>query len=238
MSGEKDEELERSEVEDLLPWRAAGRLSRRDQERVDAALAKDPELARRFELVREELASTVHLNETLGAPSPKAMDALFAKIDAEPKRMRSPMLDLSERISDFFASLTPRTVAWSAAAAVLVVVLQAGIIGAVVLAPKPGGDHIYQTASGPGAPTTLGQKVLIRFKAEATASKITQFLDANDAKIVGGPAPGGLYTVRIAEKPLPQAKLDEAIAHLGKDKAVEIVLPETANPPIQQSPGR
>ncbi len=227
MSSERDEELGHSEVEDLLPWRASGRLNRRDAERVDAALAADPELARRFALVREEMASTSHLNETLGAPSLKAMDALFAKIDAEPRRARSPILDLGQTITGFFASLTPRTLAWSAAALVMAMILQAGIIGAVMLTPKPA-QHTYQVASGPGGTTVAGAKVLIRFKAGATASEITAFLDANDSKIIDGPAPGGLYTVKISDKPLPRAKLDEAIARLQKDKAVEIALPDTS----------
>lgn len=227
MNGEKDEELKRSEVEDLLPWRAAGTLSRRDQERVDKALAEDPELARRFELVREEMASTVHLNETLGAPSPRAMDALFAKIDAEPARARSPLLDLREGIADFFASLTPRTVAWSAAAAAFVVIVQAGIIAAVVLAPHPSEQAKFVAASGKAPETNPGARVLVRFKADATSSDITAFLDANGAKVVDGPAPGGLYTVRIADKPLPEAGLNEAVAKLSKDKAVEMVLPDT-----------
>jgi len=47
---------ERETVEDLLPWHAAGTLNRRDAQRVEEALARDSELARRFELVREELA--------------------------------------------------------------------------------------------------------------------------------------------------------------------------------------
>jgi hypothetical protein len=46
------------------------------------ALASDRELARRYELVRQELAETIHLNETLGAPSARAMEKLFAAIDA------------------------------------------------------------------------------------------------------------------------------------------------------------
>jgi anti-sigma factor RsiW len=66
----------RGDIEDLLPWHAAGTLSPRDAHRVETALAADPELARRYELVREELAQTIHLNETLGAPrkhcSPKS----------------------------------------------------------------------------------------------------------------------------------------------------------------------
>src|SRR3974390_1004269 len=84
---------DREEIETLLPWHAAGTLSRRDAERVERALATDQELARRFTLVREELAETIHLNESLGAPSARAMEKLFAAIDAEearsPRRRRS-----------------------------------------------------------------------------------------------------------------------------------------------------
>ena len=42
-------------VELLLPWHAAGTLSRRDAARVEQALANDNELAARYEMVREEL---------------------------------------------------------------------------------------------------------------------------------------------------------------------------------------
>src|SRR5262244_2083522 len=85
-------EKERHEIEALLPWHAARTLSRSDADRVEQALADDPELARRYDLVRQELAETIHLNETLGAPSARAMEKLFAAIDAEeagaPRRRR------------------------------------------------------------------------------------------------------------------------------------------------------
>jgi hypothetical protein len=85
-------EKERYEIEALLPWHAAGTLSRRDTDRVEQALADDCELARRYDLVRQELAETIHLNETLGVPSARAMEKLFAAIDAEgagaPRRRR------------------------------------------------------------------------------------------------------------------------------------------------------
>ena len=77
------EELKRREIEFLLPWHAAGTLSRREADLVERALAEDRELARRYDLVRQELAETIHLNETLGAPSARAMEKLFAAIDAE-----------------------------------------------------------------------------------------------------------------------------------------------------------
>src|SRR5213078_3009523 len=112
-------EPERHEIEALLPWHAAGTLSRRDADRVEQALASDRELARRFDIVREELAETIHLNETLGAPSARAMEKLFALIDAEeeraPRGRRTP--DLGSRISEFLSGFAPRTLAWSAAAA-------------------------------------------------------------------------------------------------------------------------
>src|SRR5438046_10060257 len=76
-----NKEPEHREIEALLPWYAAGTLSRRDANRVEQALASDRELARQYDLVREELVETIHLNETLGAPSARAMERLFAAIN-------------------------------------------------------------------------------------------------------------------------------------------------------------
>src|SRR5262249_2336030 len=73
-----NEEPEHREIEALLPWHAAGTLSPRDANRVEQALAGDRELARQYELVREELIETIHLNETLGAPSARGRGALVA----------------------------------------------------------------------------------------------------------------------------------------------------------------
>jgi hypothetical protein len=78
--------LERQEIERLLPWHAAGTLSRREADLVERALAGDTELAQRYDLVRQELAETIHLNETLDAPSGRAMEKLFAAIEAEEAR--------------------------------------------------------------------------------------------------------------------------------------------------------
>ena len=79
-------EQEPSDLEMLLPWHAAGTLDGRDARRVEDALARDPELAREYDVIREEYAATVGLNESLGAPSMRAVQKLFAAIDAEPAR--------------------------------------------------------------------------------------------------------------------------------------------------------
>src|SRR5262245_29246448 len=81
-----NKERERHEIESMLPWHAAGTLDRCDAERVERALAEDGELAQRYELVREELAETIRLNESLRAPPARAMEKLFAAIDAEEAR--------------------------------------------------------------------------------------------------------------------------------------------------------
>src|SRR5215475_7247555 len=115
MNTMSEKATDREEIEYLLPWHAAGTLSRRDAERVERALASDQELARRFELVREELGETIHLNESLGAPSARAMTKLFAAIDAEGATKRKPgfAFDLRTKMSEFFGGFAPRTLTYA-----------------------------------------------------------------------------------------------------------------------------
>ena len=86
------------ELEMLLPWHATGTLSVRDSRRVDQALARRPELAKQYAAIREEYAQTIDLNESLGAPSARAMQKLFAAIDAEPLHYSSASLAILPRI--------------------------------------------------------------------------------------------------------------------------------------------
>src|SRR5690348_12474338 len=161
MNATKQEAPERQEIEALLPWHAAGTLSRRDAQRVEEALANDPELARRYAMVRDELGETIHLNETLGAPSARALNQLFAKIDAEPARTQVSSFNLTSRFAEFFAGLSPRTLAWSASAAAIALLLQAGLLADIMLKDtKTGG---YQTASAPSTDPGVGAFTLIRF---------------------------------------------------------------------------
>ena len=164
MNAMKQEAPERQEIEELLPWHAAGTLSRRDAQRVEDALANDPELARRYALVREEFGETIHLNETLGAPSARALEKLFAKIDAEPERRQAVSLNLGSRIGEFFASLSPRTLAWSASAAAIAILLQAGLLADIMLKETKTG---YETASAPTTDPGVGAFTLIRFAPQA-----------------------------------------------------------------------
>ena len=113
----------------LLPWHAAGTLSRRDAERVERALAGDRELARQFELVHEEFYETIHLNESLGTPSTRAVQKLFAAIEAEGARApKRRSFDLGGRLATFLSRFAPRTLAYVAAAGGLAIVVQGAML--------------------------------------------------------------------------------------------------------------
>jgi hypothetical protein len=210
-----------SDVEELLPWHAAGTLSRSDARRVEDALAHDPELARRYALVRDELGETIHLNETLGAPSAHAMEKLFAKIDAEPARKPAVSLNLGAHVAEFFASFSPRTLAYAGGAAVLAILLQAGFIAGVML--KETTTTGYQTASAPSTDPGVGAFTLIRFAPQATQDDVTKFLAANKLSIASGPMAGGLYKVRVAVTGLPKAEIATIVKKLQADKVVTFI---------------
>ena len=219
---------EASEIELLLPWHAAGTLSARDAQRVEAALADDPELADRYEAVREELGQTIELNETLGAPSARVMAELFAKIDAEPVRRPHLSVMLTARVREFFASRSPRTLAWSASAAALAIMLQAGVIGGILLKDHGGGrSETFETASAVMSTPGNGSYAMVRFQPKASMADITQFLEANKLMIVGGPAAGGLYRVMVATNKLQRDALVDRIKKLQEDKVIGFIAAQT-----------
>lgn len=187
-----NEAPERQEIEALLPWHAAGTLSRRDAIRVEQALASDRELARHYDLVREELNETIHLNEMLGAPSARAMEKLFAAIDAEAPVDRKQRFDVAGRVAEWLSAFSPRTIAWAGAAGAIIVMAQAAVLTTVVVKEKGGLGH--ELAS---FPTNRGNIAVVRFAARANSSDITKFLEAHNAVVVDGPKKGGLYSIRL-----------------------------------------
>jgi anti-sigma factor RsiW len=218
-------EQEPSEIEMLLPWHAAGTLNARDARRVDEALASDPALARQYAAIRGEYEETIHLNESLGAPSARAMQKLFAAIDAEPARATGS-LPLSARIATFFASLSPRTLAWSASLGAIALLLQAGIVGAVLMKTQ---TATFQTASlSTGAPITreLGaaapSRALVRFTPEARVADVTALLDSYQASIIGD-ARGGMFRLQF-DKAMSQDELTALLGKMQREKFVNLAV--------------
>jgi anti-sigma factor RsiW len=208
------------DVEMLLPWHAAGTLSRRDAARVEQALANDNELAARYDLVREELGEAIRLNENLGAPSARAMEALFAKIDAEPARKPRMSFNLTAWMTNFVAGFSPRTLAYGASAAALAIVLQAGILAGVFVKEGSVGPQLASYEQG----TTDSSYVRVSFKPDATAAAITAFLNDNKAVIVEGPQ-AGFFRVRVSDKPMSKEQLGAVVKKLAANPVVSFTVP-------------
>jgi anti-sigma factor RsiW len=220
-------EQEPSEIEMLLPWHAAGTLNARDARRVDEALARDPELAKQYAAIREEYAETIGLNESLGAPSVRAMQKLFAAIDAEPARNPSASLRISARIAEFFANLSPRTLAWSASLGALALLLQAGVIGAVLVKNQAAS---YQTASlSTNEPATRDlaaatpPRALVRFAPDARVADITALLESYQASIVDG-GKGGMFRLQFGNKAMSKDEIAGLMRKLQNEKIVSLAV--------------
>ncbi len=204
---------EPNEIEALLPWYAAGTLRRRDRQRVADALRKDPSLSRHVDLVREEFAETIHLNETLGAPSARAAEKLMAAIDAETEaacKRASP----GAWLTGFFANLSPRTLAIAASFAMLAIALQASMLVGVLTNPRT----LITTERH-------GTFAMVRFARQASAAEITNFLQNYQAALVDGPTPGGLYRVRLAMTSLAKEELSRIIDRMRRERIVESAQP-------------
>src|SRR5215470_1076100 len=220
-----NKEPERHEIEALLPWHAAGTLSRRDSDRVERALAGDRDLARRYELVREELNETIHLNETLGAPSARAMDRLFAAIDAEaPVAKQKASFSFVSRIAEYVSSFSPRTLAYAGTAAALALIVQSAVLTTVVVRDPGATSRNFDLSS---APSTGGPRAMVRFTANASLADVTRFLDVNQASLVNGPNRGGMYEIQLSAAPLPEDEINTAIQRMrAETNIVAFIVPK------------
>jgi len=226
MAMKKMLEQEPSEIEMLLPFHAAGTLGARDAKRVEEALASDPELAKQYAVIREEYAETIGLNESLGAPSARAMAKLFAAIDGEPARKPSMSGRISTGLSGFFASLSPRTLAWSASLGAVALLLQAGVIGAVLV--KNQQPATFQTASlSTNEPITRSMvpeapRALVKFAPDARVADITTLLDSYQASIVD--ARGGMFRLQFGTKAMSRDELAGLMNRLKSEKIVSLAV--------------
>ncbi|HEV2605971.1 MAG TPA: hypothetical protein VGU24_20165 [Microvirga sp.] len=202
-------------IDELLPWHATGRLSAADRARVEAALAREPAVARRAALAEEEREETIALNESLGVPSSRARDALFARIDTAGPQAKPASAGLMSRFGGLLDRLSPKALAWSAVAAALLIAVQAGILGSLMVGQRVPG---FEMASGSAA--VAGSRLLVTFAPEATAAQIAGVLQSRRAVIVDGPRPGGIFVVRIGDKPLSEAEIQQAIAAFRQQSAV------------------
>ena len=220
MSNEGHERLSESEeIEALMPWYVSGKLDANSRARVERYLEAHPERRTHLDLVREERDATVAANEAIALPGAEALDRLRASIGTVP-RGKSLWAQFSERLADWLSGFAPSQIALATAAAALVVMLQAAVIGALIMerfeAPS------YQTASGEEVAGN-GAELLVGFAETATAGEISALLEQLDAVVVDGPR-AGLYRLRLPEQ--GEEDSTAAIELLDASEAVTVVLPQ------------
>ena len=228
----KNKVSEREEIEALLPWHAAGTLTRREAQKVEQALAADADLAAQYATIREDLAETIVANETLGAPSARAMQKLMADIEADAstaRRARSSF-NLGSWLSETLSSFSPRTLAWSATAAALAVVLQAGLLAGMFVSERQGtGPTLasYQdvTKSIPEGVTDL----IMTFSPQANIADVNKLLTTYKMAVIDGPIGGNVYTVRLAMTGMPKEELARLVKQLQDEKTLTLVSPKPSN---------
>jgi hypothetical protein len=200
MSEDRNVLSERDEIELMLPWYVMGTLDAADVARVEAALARDPGLERQFRLIREEFDESLAGNAAIAdRPAGKAdrLMADVAKLQARRTAPRAaeraaPQPTLWERLTELFA-LPMGGMRLAGAAAALLIVVQAGVIGTMVLRQS----GTYAPASGITEPAPRGTVALVRFVDNVATAAVIELLAAHEMTIVDGPDANGLFTVRI-----------------------------------------
>jgi hypothetical protein len=217
-----DELSERDEIEALLPWYVTGKLDAPSRARVERYVAMHPEAKAHLALAREESDATITSNEAIPAPGPQALDRLRASIAASPRRqpLGAVLGQMANRFTDWIAGLAPPQLAFAAALAALLVMLQAAAIGALVL--QRVGAPAYQTAGGEQT-AGKGVELLVGFSDTATIGEIAALLKRLDAVVVDGPR-AGLYRLRLPDTGEEGRKA--AIEALHQSGVVTAVLPE------------
>jgi hypothetical protein len=221
-----------SPAEALLPWYATGRLSEADRTQVENALAGDEKLRRYLALVREETADTISVNENIRTPSAAAMDKLMAKIDLYEARHPRGAFSIDRVlswISNALSGLSPRTLAWSATAAAVVICLEGGLLTGLLAGRQS--PELFKTASLDTKAESEGTYALISFVGSVSMQDATAFLQNHHASLLDGPKPGGFYRIKVADQKLTGEALNAKLTELrGQINIVSFLLPETPKP--------
>lgn len=194
MSGIDEHLTEHEEIELLLPWYVTGKLDAADTARVEAYLAQHPEMLHQLALIAEEQTVTVEDNEAI-RPRLASAGVIVARTQAPGSAMRAWFDGVVDSVKRLFQAPTPGAVRWAAAAAAVVICLQAAALG-TLLTQDTGG---YQTASRPGIEGEHAPVALVAFTDRAPIADVSRLLAENRLRVVDGPLPGGFFSVRFED---------------------------------------
>lgn len=201
---------EHDAIAELAPFYVVGALSSAETARFEAALARDPDLARNVAAARAERDQALGLGENLPAPTARALNSLLERIRnaPAPKPGLWARLDLGATLAKLFS---PRALGWATAAACLLAGFEAGVL-ALQSSQKPAST--FAAASRTEASAQGGTFVLVAFTPAANVEAITKLLAATGARIVEGPLAQGFYRIRLGGPDVARAEAQRRLERL------------------------
>jgi hypothetical protein len=182
---------------DLLPWYANGSLAQADMKQVANHLAQCDQCIRELRFL-QGLHEQVRQVEAVHAPGEFGLRRLQRDI----------------RLGDTVRSSNKaRRWQWLAAAAMLVILVQAGVIFNL----QQQQTDLYTPS---GASHGEGVVLQVQFTQQVSAARIQQVLQSVDASIISGPSAIGLYRLSLNVAPQNAEQIQQIIDTLKQQKDV------------------
>jgi hypothetical protein len=203
----KHDSARRDEVEMMLPFYVTGQLDHTEANEIDDYLKHHSDVVRQLDLIRAERESTAASNAIYASRPAPSFDRVAAMIGKAPAQPAGSPIDWVKRL---FAMPSSPALGFVGAAAAIVILLQAAIIGTLVVAQYSG---IFNTAGG-NETVDAGTTVFVRFADDASAAAIADVLSGLGVKIIDGPRGGKLFTARLGPKTMNESERERLIAAL------------------------
>jgi hypothetical protein len=212
------EKMLRSRFAELAPWHVNGTLPDAERRWVDEYVRAHPSAAAELEWYRSLQAK---VRADVPDVSPEiGLDRLLERVRSEKRRTaergaRNALERVLAPVQEFVTSLFARP-AYAYAAAALVVV-QAGVIGTLIVEQQRTEQEYSEYRSIATVPAA-GPLLRVSFRSDARETDIRHALIDVGGVLVGGPGQLGEYVVRV-----PADRMDVAAATLRANAAVEAV---------------
>ncbi len=212
--------MDRDEAELLLPFYVNGTLDADTRQEFEAVLEQNEDLRLQLELAQEDRAFVIAENEAIQIPSAARFNQLLEE-KTRPQDVRRP--SFVSRFLAWWEALPPLASAGVAAAAIVLALIQAAIIGGGLLQESTGSG--FRTASGGDQPAVTEKAgtfsgLLVHFVDSATAAQMSDLLTRIDAQIVSGPRAGGLYHIKLNKPVETVEEFDSFIEELNTNSNI------------------
>ena len=217
----------------LLPWYANGSLKAQERERVKAHLGVC--LVCRKELAEQAMLARHLQHEPAVEISAKpSFDRLMARIQSEPRPTQPKPKPhwLVAGFKGWLDGMGPLPLATACAA-----VLLAFTLPFLALEPREPAPAFHTVADSGSLDRFAQNDLRVIFAEPVTEQERATLISAIHGRIVDGPSPSGLYTVRLAESGNSGFGLPQALAHLRANPSVVFAEPALPQPDAKDGDG-